>query len=216
MPTDDLSGKLHDLRQEYVQGELDINNVYPSPYQQFAIWFDDAVKKDIPEANAMVLSTVSADGRPSSRVVLLKEYSDRGFVFFSNYLSRKGREIALNPQACLNFWWGPLEKQIRIGGTLIKTDPAESDAYFYTRPPGSQAGAMISPQSEVINSREWLEQKFIEQQLKGKFTRPEHWGGYILQPDEFEFWQGRSNRLHDRIHYAADPSGSWLIQRLAP
>lgn len=213
---EELEGKLHDMRSDYEAGAFDERTAYPSPMQQFALWFEEALQNGIPEANAMVLSTVSAAGRPSSRVVLLKEYTDKGFVFFTNYSSRKGHEIAANPFASLNFWWGPLERQIRINGRMEKISAEDSDTYFYSRPIGSQVGAMISPQSQVISSREWLEQRFIEQQLRGELSRPEHWGGYILLPDEFEFWQGRSNRLHDRLSYLLEPDGQWVIRRLAP
>lgn len=209
-------GKLHDMRADYTAGDFNEHNAYPSPMQQFALWFEEALQNGISEPNAMVLSTVDAQNKPSGRVVLLKEYTDIGFVFFTNYNSRKGKEIAHNPNGSLTFWWGPMERQIRINGKLQKITAEESDTYFYSRPVGSQVGAMISPQSEVISSREYLEQKFIEQQLKGELQRPAHWGGYILIPEEFEFWQGRSNRLHDRLSYIQDPAGSWLIRRLAP
>lgn len=216
MATDNNEGRLHDMRSDYQTGSFDEQSAYPSPIQQFALWFEEASKNGIPEPNAMVLSTVSGNGKPSSRVVLLKEFTQKGFVFFTNYASRKGHEIDINPNACLNFWWGPLERQIRINGALEKISAEESDAYFYSRPVGSQVGAIISPQSQVIESREWIEQRFIEQQLKGEIKRPAHWGGYILIPEEFEFWQGRSNRLHDRLSYLLHADGSWQIRRLAP
>lgn len=209
-------GKLHDMRADYMAGDFSESNAYPSPMQQFALWFEEALQNGIPEANAMVLSTVSEGGKPSSRVVLLKEFTETGFVFFTNYNSRKGHEIASNPYASLNFWWGPLERQIRINGKLEKISAEDSDTYFYSRPIGSQVGAMISPQSQVISSREWLEQQFIAQQLKGELQRPQHWGGYILVPEEFEFWQGRSNRLHDRLSYILAADNTWQIRRLAP
>lgn len=213
---EDIDGKLHNMRSDYEAGQFDERTAYPSPMQQFALWFEEALQNGIPEANAMVLSTVSSARRPSSRVVLLKEYTEKGFVFFTNYSSRKGHEISAHPFGSLNFWWGPLERQIRINGRLEKISGEDSDTYFYSRPIGSQVGAMISPQSQVISSREWLEQRFIEQQLRGEIRRPDHWGGYILLPDEFEFWQGRSNRLHDRLSYALEPNGQWVIRRLAP
>ncbi|HMU70784.1 MAG TPA: pyridoxamine 5'-phosphate oxidase [Chitinophagales bacterium] len=209
-------GKLHDMRTDYTTGVFDEQNAYPQPMQQFGLWFEEAIKAGISEANALVLSTVSNEGKPSSRVVLLKEYVSAGFIFFTNYNSRKGKELAANPYACMNFWWGAMERQVRINGRMEKIPATESDAYFYSRPVGSQAGAMISPQSEVIEGREWLEQQFIAQQLKGELKRPEHWGGYILIPEEFEFWQGRSNRLHDRLQYLKHSDGSWKIHRLAP
>lgn len=211
-----VEGNIHHLRENYESGSLEMNSMYPSPFHQFAVWFKAAGEAGIPEPNAMVFSSVGEKGRPSSRVVLLKEFSEKGFVFFTNYLSRKGKEIEQHPFGCLNFWWGPLERQIRIEGELKKIDPSESDEYFYSRPKGSQAGAIISPQSQVIESREWLEQKFIEIQLKGEIKRPDHWGGYILDPDRMEFWQGRSNRLHDRLQYEKQQDGNWIIHRLAP
>ncbi len=211
-----IEGNLHHMRENYESGELDISGVYPSPMQQFAFWFEAAGNAGIEEPNAMVLSTVDADHRPSSRVVLLKEFNDNGFVFFTNYASKKGLDILSNPNACLNFWWGKLERQIRISGTISKIAEAASDEYFYSRPIGSQAGAIVSPQSSEIVSREWLEQRLIEVQLKGDIKRPEHWGGYILNPNAIEFWQGRSNRLHDRLLYEKISENNWQIKRLAP
>lgn len=211
-----VEGNIHHLRENYESGELDITNMYPSPLLQFASWFEEAGKAGIPEPNAMVLSTVSPDGKPSSRVVLLKEFNGKGFIFFTNYLSKKGHDLEQNPNACLNFWWGALERQIRISGKIEKISEKENDEYFYSRPIGSQAGAVISPQSREIESREWLEQKFIEIQLKGEIKRPDHWGGYILMPDTLEFWQGRSNRLHDRLVYEKMEGENWKIKRLAP
>lgn len=213
---DPIEGNIHHLRENYEGKPLDIVNMYPSPFTQFAAWFHDAENAKIPEPNAMVFSSVSFDGRPSSRVVLLKEFNVHGFVFYTNYNSRKGKEVAQNPFGCLNFWWGSLERQVRIEGRLQKVSDKESDEYFYSRPKGSQAGAIISPQSEPIESREWLEQQFIEIQLSGNIKRPEHWGGYVLVPERIEFWQGRSNRLHDRLQYEIMVDGNWMIRRLAP
>jgi len=211
-----VEGNIHHLRENYENGELDIENMYPSPLLQFASWFKDAANADIPEPNAMVLSTVSAEGKPSSRVVLLKEYNGTGFIFFTNYNSKKGHDLQQNPNACINFWWGKMERQIRITGLIEKISEKESDDYFYSRPIGSQAGAIISPQSSEIESREWLEQKFIEIQLSGNIKRPATWGGFILLPDSLEFWQGRSNRLHDRLVYEKTENGEWKIKRIAP
>lgn len=210
-----IEGNLHHMRENYDSGALDINGVYPSAMQQFAFWFEAAGKAGIDEPNAMVLSTVDADGKPSSRVVLLKEFDATGFVFFTNYGSKKGQNLAINNNACLNFWWGKLERQIRISGTVEKISEKESDDYFYSRPVGSQAGAVISPQSSVIESRAWLEQRLIEVQLKGEIKRPAHWGGYKLTAIEIEFWQGRTNRLHDRLLYTK-VGAYWKIERLAP
>lgn len=209
-------GNLHHMREDYQRGSLDIGGVYPSAMQQFAFWFEAAGKAGIEEPNAMVLSTVDVNGKPSSRVVLLKEFDSTGFVFFTNYNSKKGHDLAINPHACLNFWWGPLERQIRISGTIEKISEKESDEYFYSRPVGSQAGAVISPQSSEIESRAWLEQRLIEVQLKGDIKRPAHWGGYKLTAAEIEFWQGRSNRLHDRLLYVKTGDNNWEIKRLAP
>jgi len=209
-------GNLHHMREDYQRGALDIGGVYPSAMQQFAFWFEAAGKAGIDEPNAMVLATVDVNGKPSSRVVLLKEFDSTGFVFFTNYNSKKGHDLAINPHACLNFWWGPLERQIRISGTIEKISEKESDEYFYSRPVGSQAGAVISPQSSEIESRAWLEQRLIEVQLKGDIKRPAHWGGYKLTATEIEFWQGRSNRLHDRLLYVKTGDNNWEIKRLAP
>lgn len=209
-------GNLHHMREDYQRGALDIGGVYPSAMQQFAFWFEAAGKAGIDEPNAMVLATVDVNGKPSSRVVLLKEFDSTGFVFFTNYNSKKGHDLAINPHACLNFWWGPLERQIRISGTIEKISEKESDEYFYSRPVGSQAGAVISPQSSEIESRAWLEQRLIEVQLKGDIKRPSHWGGYKLTATEIEFWQGRSNRLHDRLLYVKTGDNNWEIKRLAP
>ena len=209
-------GNLHHMREDYQRGALDIGGVYPSAMQQFAFWFEAAGKAGIEEPNAMVLATVDVNGKPSSRVVLLKEFDSTGFVFFTNYNSKKGHDLAINPHACLNFWWGPLERQIRISGTIEKISEKESDDYFYSRPVGSQAGAVISPQSSEIESRAWLEQRLIEVQLKGDIKRPAHWGGYKLTATEIEFWQGRSNRLHDRLLYVKTGDNNWEIKRLAP
>lgn len=209
-------GNLHHMREDYQRGALEIGGVYPSAMQQFAFWFEAAGKAGIDEPNAMVLATVDVNGKPSSRVVLLKEFDSTGFVFFTNYNSKKGHDLAINPHACLNFWWGPLERQIRISGTIEKISEKESDDYFYSRPVGSQAGAVISPQSSEIESRAWLEQRLIEVQLKGDIKRPAHWGGYKLTATEIEFWQGRSNRLHDRLLYIKTGDNNWEIKRLAP
>jgi pyridoxamine 5'-phosphate oxidase len=211
-----IEGNLHNMRENYDSGTLDIHGVYPSAMQQFAFWFEAAGKAGIDEPNAMVLSTVDANNKPTSRVVLLKEFDASGFIFFTNYNSQKGKDLAHNPNACLNFWWSKLERQVRISGTIEKIAEKESDEYFYSRPIGSQAGAIISPQSSVIESRAWLEQRLIEVQLKGELKRPEHWGGYKLTATVVEFWQGRSNRLHDRLLYTKNENEQWEIQRLAP
>ncbi|MBC8047109.1 MAG: pyridoxamine 5'-phosphate oxidase [Fimbriimonadaceae bacterium] len=211
-----IESELNKMRENYEKGNFNIENAYPSPFNQFEKWFEDAKQAKIIEPNAMVLSTATKNGMPSSRVVLLKGYSEKGFIFFTNYNSRKGKELFNNPYACLNLWWGQLERQIRIEGIIEKIDAKESDEYFYSRPLGSQAGAATSPQSEKIESREWLEKKFIETQLKGNIKRPENWGGYILIPNKIEFWHGRTNRLHDRLLYTMIENEKWKIVRLAP
>lgn len=207
---------LSNLRMSYEKERFDKRDADPSPIRQFSKWFDQALQLGELEANAVMLSTVSGAGRPSARMVLLKEFGDRGFVFYTNYNSRKGKEIAENPNACLTFYWAPLEKQVRIEGVIEKVTAAESDAYYYTRPHGSQAGAIASEQSEVIESREILEKNFAEIEQREHLQRPAHWGGYLLIPDTIEFWQGRPNRLHDRLRYTLTGDGSWKIDRLSP
>jgi pyridoxamine 5'-phosphate oxidase len=205
---------LHDHRTSYNKSELSEDIIQSDPFDQFMLWYKDVQLSSIREANAMVLATASAEGKPSARVVLLKEVNERGFVFYSNYGSRKGKEIAQNPQAQLLFFWDDLERQIRIEGRLERVSAEESDKYFYSRPVESQHGAMISAQSSEIPSREYLE-KQLEAAKKEKPVRPENWGGYVLIPDYFEFWQGRPSRLHDRIFYEAN-GDNWRIGRLAP
>ena len=173
---------------------------------------------EIPEVNAMTLATASTNGKPSARIVLLKDYNEQGFVFFSNYESHKGKELAVNANAALVFFWKEIERQIRIEGTAEKISAAESDAYFLSRPEGSRIGAWASPQSTVIESRSLLEKNVnhFKQEFKNSIPRPPHWGGYRVMPDLIEFWQGRSNRLHDRIQYTKTSGGSWKVDRLAP
>ncbi len=195
------------------------NDVSGNPITQFTRWWEDAVKSEIEEVNAMTLATATPNGLPSARIVLLKGFDERGFVFFTNYESHKGRELDHNPRACLVFFWKELERQVRIEGMVEKLAAAESDDYFQSRPPGSRIGAWASPQSQVISSREIIEQKVTELENKfadGNIPRPEHWGGYLVKPVNIEFWQGRSNRLHDRIRYTHNGGGKWLIERLAP
>jgi pyridoxamine 5'-phosphate oxidase len=210
--------KISEIRKEYSLKSLDIDHVTQEPFHQFRIWFGEAVDSEIPEVNAMCLSTIGKDGYPNSRIVLLKEL-DHGFVFFTNYQSEKGQEIAGQPKASITFFWPELERQVRVVGDLEKVSPEESDTYFFSRPLGSQIGAWTSPQSQEINSREELDQrqKAIEERFsKEPIIRPPHWGGYRLLPFKVEFWQGRPSRLHDRINYQKIEDGNWKISRLAP
>jgi pyridoxamine 5'-phosphate oxidase len=206
------------LRYEYTKGSLEISDLSPDPFTQFSRWLEAALDAHLQEPHGMTLSTVGLDGRPSSRVVLLRGYSPAGFVFYTNYRSRKGRELEHNPYAALGFWWPELERQIRIEGRVQRLEPELSDAYFASRPYESQAGSACSPQSEPIPSREWLLERIaaLKRQYPERIPRPEHWGGYRLEPDYFEFWQGRTNRLHDRFAYRLQPDQSWRIERLAP
>jgi pyridoxamine 5'-phosphate oxidase len=211
----------HDLaqmRKSYERAELDESHVQPQPIAQFHHWFDEAVRAKALEPNAMTVATVSADGRPSTRVLLLKGADEQGLVWFTNYESRKGRELAGNPFAALQFFWPELERVVRVEGRVERVSVEESDAYYRSRPVGSRIGAWVSPQSQVLASRSVLEQAWQAKQVElGEDPpRPAHWGGYRLVPDRWEFWQGRSSRLHDRIVYERQVGGSWLIQRLAP
>lgn len=206
------------LRQEYSQHELSRSSVAADPFVQFAAWFDEAVASEIFEPNAMHLGTASLDGIPSGRTVLLKGFDAAGFTFFTNYNSRKGRELGANPNCYLHFFWQELERQVVIHGTAAKVSAQESDDYFAVRPYQSQIGALASEQSSVIESREVLETRFEDLSAKypeGSVPRPEHWGGFTVTPTEFEFWQGRRSRLHDRIRYTLS-GGAWKIERLSP
>jgi len=206
------------IRKEYRLQSLSESDTDPHPLRQFDRWWEEALRSGIDEVNAMTLSTVSGEGRPSSRIVLLKGCDDRGFVFYTNYTSRKGIELETNPHASLLFFWKELERQIRIEGICSKVSPEESDAYYASRPEGSRIGAWASPQSQVIESREVLTVAFrnMEEQLGGAVQRPDHWGGYRLNPTCLEYWQGRPNRLHDRIRYSQTEGGEWSRFRLAP
>ncbi len=204
------------LREEYRRASLDETAVTHDPFEQFTRWFDEAVKSEHPALNAMTLATVSAEGRPSARIVLLKGVDHGGFVFYTNYKSRKGRELTANPAASLVMFWHQLEREVRVDGRVKKITAAESDAYFSSRPLGSRHAAIASPQSEVVPDRAMLEARFAEAALTGEQpVRPAHWGGYVLVPDTIEFWQGRPNRLHDRVLYSRK-ARTWKIERLAP
>jgi len=213
----DPSRVIADLRKSYERGELDESASLADPLQQFDLWMKQALSAELPEPNAMTVATVGADGRPSTRVVLIKGYDERGIVWFTNYDSRKGQELAGHPFAALQFHWVELERVVRIEGRVEKVDAAESDAYFKTRPLDSRIGAWASPQSRVIESRAVLvanAARYGAQFLLNP-PRPPHWGGYRLVPDRWEFWQGRKSRLHDRLRYRQD-GGHWLRERLAP
>lgn len=208
------------LREDYSKKSLDISDVSKNPFHQFGVWFHEAMDSKVPEPNAMTLSTVSKDGKPSARVVLLKGFDERGLTFYTNYNSRKGQEMAENPNVSLVFLWLELQRQVRIEGVVEKLSHEESTAYFQSRPKGSQIGAHASPQSDVITTRAILENKVkaLEKQYKDAeaLPCPEHWGGYLVKPTAIEFWQGRSSRLHDRIFYTKTANGDWKIERLAP
>ena len=210
---------IDDLRKEYSSQYLLESHLASHPIDQFSTWWQQALDSAVEEANAMTLATASPDGTPSARIVLLKGFDRDGFVFFTNYKSFKGMQLEENPKACLVFFWKELERQVRITGLVKKIDEAESDTYFESRPMGSQVGAWASPQSQVIEGRDWLDQQY--QKFAVKFSgkevkRPEHWGGYLVQPVIVEFWQGRPSRLHDRIQYTLEETGLWKIERLAP
>ncbi len=207
-----------DMRKEYTQRGLDTRDVAADPIAQFQIWFEQATGANLPEPNAMTLATATPDGKPSARVVLLKGVDENGFVFYSNYSSRKGNELAGNPRAALVFFWPELERQVRVEGYVEQISTEESDRYFHSRPAGSQLGALASPQSQVIASRNVLEQRLREldaQYLNKSIPRPTHWGGYRIVASAVEFWQGRPNRLHDRVRYTYR-DGEWVVERLAP
>ncbi|MFZ6873557.1 pyridoxamine 5'-phosphate oxidase [Undibacterium sp. Di27W] len=207
-----------DIRTDYKKASLAESEVSSDPYSQFANWFDQALKADVPEPNAMTLSTVSTAGRPSSRIVLIKEFDARGFSWFTNYDSAKGQDLESNPYAALLFFWIQLERQVRIEGRIEKLSDAENDAYFNSRPLGSRQSALASQQSQAIADRAVLEQQLaaVIAEFGDHPPRPAHWGGYRLVPERLEFWQGRSSRLHDRIIYTRSEDGLWEISRLQP
>jgi pyridoxamine 5'-phosphate oxidase len=207
------------LRQDYRSASLLEQDVFDNPFLQFEKWFSEALKSEILEPNAMTVATSTVNGTPSARIVLLKEFTEKGFVFYTNYDSKKGQDITKNPQAALVFFWADLERQIRIEGVVERISDEESTAYFQSRPKGSQLGALTSPQSSSIPDRKFLEDKLAS--LSEEFSvkdipKPEYWGGYRVIPNRIEFWQGRSNRLHDRLVYIQEKDSSWKFERLAP
>jgi len=212
------NSSIANLRKSYERAELDESASHADPLTQFDQWLKEALASEIPEPNAMTLATVGSDLRPSTRIVLIKGYDARGIVWFTNYESQKGQQLAGNPQAALQFHWVELERVVRIQGVVEKIDPADSDAYFASRPLDSRIGAWASPQSQVITSRNVLVTNAAKAAARFLLQppRPPHWGGYRLRPDNWEFWQGRKSRLHDRLHYVLQSDGSWQRERLAP
>jgi pyridoxamine 5'-phosphate oxidase len=214
-----MAGRIAGIRKNYSRKKLSEKKAAADPFKQFAKWWKQALAAKIAEPNAMTLATASADGLPSARIVLLKDFSKDGFVFFTNYESFKGRQLSENPKACLVFFWKDLERQVRITGLVEKTDPKISEEYFHSRPAGSQLGALVSPQSRVIPGRDWLDDQYKRSKKEiagGTVPRPGYWGGYLVKPVIIEFWQGRPSRLHDRLQYSLQEDGSWKMERLAP
>ncbi len=210
---------LSKLRKDYGKMGLDEKDLHPDPYKQFEKWLTEAANAGVVEPDAFTLSTVSAEGKPSSRILLLRNFDHRGFTFYTNYESQKGRDIAENPHVAMNFFWTDVERQVRVCGVAMKISTMESMDYFKSRPRASQIGAWASEQSRELVSREMLEQKIkdIEDRFRGKTVeKPPHWGGYIIKPETIEFWQGRPSRLHDRFLYTHKGNGNWSIKRLNP
>jgi pyridoxamine 5'-phosphate oxidase len=208
-----------EFRRQCAQASLTESDVDPNPFMQFTRWFQDALQAELPQPYAMTLATATPAGIPSARMVLLKDFDERGFTFYTNYDSSKGNELALNPQAALVFYWAELSRQVRIIGRVSQVTSEESDAYWRTRPVGSRLGAMTSRQSQVISGREVLEarlKQLREEYQNGDIPRPSNWGGYRVSPHSIEFWHSRENRLHDRLRYARQPDNGWLIERLSP
>lgn len=207
------------LRKDYTFQGLSEADAHADPFEQFRIWFDQALAAGLPEPNAMTISTVTSDGKPSARMVLLKDYDEQGFVFYTNYESHKGQQLLQNPWGAITFWWAELERQVRIEGRVEQVSATDSDEYFHSRPRNSQLGAWVSAQSQVIENREVLNERLqqLEKEYKNKeIPRPPHWGGFRVIPTAIEFWQGRPSRLHDRLLYQRSEDGTWKIQRLSP
>ena len=214
-----MSKSIADIRKDYSLKTLNESDVLDNPFEQFSIWWNDAVASDIDEVNAMNLATINQQLKPTSRTVLLKGFDDNGFIFFTNYNSSKGHQIENNTNVALCFFWKELQRQVRIEGIAKKISDEANDTYFNSRPYGSKVGAWASPQSQIIESRDILvqnEEQIIKEFTEENITRPDHWGGYSVLPNYFEFWQGRSNRLHDRICYQLNENAQWKTARLAP
>ncbi|MGZ3851665.1 MAG: pyridoxamine 5'-phosphate oxidase [Flavisolibacter sp.] len=214
-----MNPAIADLRKEYSSKNLLETDIEKNPIDQFQKWWHEAVNSEIDEVNAMTLATASSDGMPSARIMLLKGFDKNGFVFFTNYKSYKAMHLEENPKACLVFFWKELERQVRITGLVKRVPEKDSDEYFLSRPVGSQVGAWTSNQSQVIESRQWLEHRYLQlsEEFKNReLKRPPHWGGYLVTPVIIEFWQGRPSRLHDRIQYTLENDGTWTIERLSP
>ena len=214
-PISELTG----LRHEYDAHGLRRADLHSDPFKQFGAWFAAALAADIRDVNAMSLATATPEGKPAVRIVLLKSFDDRGFTFFTNYDSEKGKHLAANPHAALAFFWPKLERQIRVTGSVERTSREDSAVYFHSRPPGARLGAWVSKQCDVIDSRQILDARLEQMEERfadGEIPLPPHWGGYRLKPEQIEFWQGRPNRLHDRFRYSRQAEGAWQIDRLAP
>lgn len=214
-----MNKPISDLRQDYTKSELTESNILPNPIDQFLNWFEAARHSGVLEPNAMTLSTIDENGHPKSRIVLLKEVENGTFVFYTNYESAKGNHIKNNPVVSITFWWDKMERQVNISGSIEKVDREQAEKYFHSRPVGSQIGAWVSHQSSIVPNREFLENKLADltKEFEGKIVPlPDYWGGYRISPTSIEFWQGRPNRLHDRIRYTKMKGGEWKIERLSP
>jgi pyridoxamine 5'-phosphate oxidase len=214
-----MNRDISSIRKDYQLASLDEASTASNPMDQFEQWWEEAIQSNIDEVNAFTLSTIGLNGAPQARVVLLKGFTPSGFIFYTNYESNKGKEIEANPNVAMNFFWKELERQVRITGTIKKVSTEDSEKYFHSRPIGSQVGAWSSPQSQVIPDRTYLENLMnenLEKYKEGNVPLPPHWGGYIIHPTNIEFWQGRSSRLHDRLHYSLQADHSWTKVRLAP
>lgn len=219
MPESDFTTTFASLRKEYDRVGIDVAEMDPNPFRQFAAWFETASAAGVSEANAMTVATATPDGVPSARIVLLKGFDERGFVFYTNYESQKGDDLATNPRAALLFFWKELHRQVRICGAVERVSREQSEAYFHSRPLGSQLSAAISPQSQPVPDRQTLEMRYADLEdhvAADSVPLPDFWGGYRVVPTSFEFWQGRENRLHDRLRYLPASDGGWTIDRLAP